>query len=487
MNRKNSFIGRQSELQILESVRSKNTASLIVIKGRRRIGKSRLAEEFGKRYRFINIAGNPPIDKEPKNYQIHSFGLQLASQLGLHPFKDNDWYDALVRLADFTKTGKVVILLDEISWMSGSDKSFLGKLKTVWDQYFSKNPELILILCGSVSSWIEKNILSSTGFVGRISSVLNLEELSLEEANLFFTDRWGAYEKFKILSVTGGVPKYLEEIDTSLTAEQNISNLCFSSHGFLYREFSQIFSDLFQSRNAIYERLLYAINNNAQTLKEISNELSIDYKSGTISSYLNDLCEAGFISKNYGYNIKSGVLSRYQQYKISDNYTNFYLNYILPNIKLIEKRLLENQDLGLLPKFNVIMGLQFENLVLNNLAKLYELLKISKESIKFAGPYFKPATKVQKGVQIDLMIATKDIIYIVEIKFQRGQIAKSVIEEVRQKVERIQAPKRMSYRTVLIHVNGVSEELEDEKYFDFIVDFSQMLGFNNLPHSGFKS
>jgi hypothetical protein len=479
MNKRKSFVGRRAELQILESLKCKNTASLIVIKGRRRIGKSRLAEEFGKKSKFISISGNPPIDNEPKNYQIHSFGVQLSSQLGLHPFKDNDWYDALVRLADFTRDGKVVVLLDEISWIAGCDKSFLGKLKTVWDQYLSKNPELILILCGSVSSWIEKNILSSTGFVGRISAVLSLEELSLEEANLFFTDKWSTYEKFKILSVTGGVPKYLEELNTSLTAEQNISNLCFSRHGFLYREFSHIFTDLFQSRNATYERLLHAINNNARTLKEISNELSIRYKSGTISSYLNDLCEAGFISKNYGYNIKSGSLSKLQQYKISDNYTNFYLNYILPNIKLIEKGLLENQDLALLPKFNVIMGLQFENLVLNNLAKIYKLLKISKESIKFSGPYFRPATKIQKGVQIDLMIATKDILYIVEVKFQRGQVAKSVIKEVQDKIIKIHAPKRMSYRSVLIHVNGVSEDLEDEKYFDFILDFESVIKTNN--------
>lgn len=475
MDNKKNFIGRKKELQILESLSSKNTASLVVIKGRRRIGKSRLAEEFGKKSKFISISGNPPIDNEPKNYQIHSFGIQLASQLGMHSFKDSDWYDAFLRLADFTKNGKVVILLDEISWMGGADKSFLGKLKTVWDQHLSKNPKLILILCGSVSSWIEKNILSATGFVGRISVVLHLKELNLEETNLFFTDKWSAYEKFKILSITGGVPKYLEEVNTSLSAEQNIANLCFSRHGFLYREFKQIFTDLFQSRNVIYERILYAIKDNARTLKEISEKLSLNYKSGTMSSYLNDLCEAGFISKNYGYNIKSESISNLQQHIISDNYTNFYLNYIAPNIKSIEQGLLDDQDLVLLPKFNIIMGLQFENLVLNNLTKLYQLLGISKEAIKFSGPYFRPATKAHKGVQIDLLIATKDILYVIEVKFQRGQIGKSIIEEVKEKIKRVGAPKRMSYRSVLIHVNNVSEELEDEKYFDYILNFSEIL------------
>lgn len=471
-----NFIGRKKELQTLTNLTRKNTANLVVIKGRRRIGKSRLAEEFGKNYKFISISGNPPIEKEPKDYQIQSFGVQLASQLGLHSFKDNDWYDAFLRLADFTKDGKVVILLDEISWMGGSDKSFLGKLKTVWDQYLSKNPNLMLILCGSVSSWIEKNILSSTGFVGRINAVLHLKELSLEESNLFFTDKWSSYEKFKILSITGGVPKYLEEIDVSLSAEQNISNLCFSKYGFLCREFNHIFTDLFHNRNVVYEKILYAINDNARTLKEISEKLSLGYKSGTISSYLKDLCDAGFISRNYGYNISSESSSAVQQYVISDNYTNFYLNYIAPNMPFIQQGLLDEQDLSLLPKFNVIMGLQFENLVLNNLTKLYEILKISKETIRFSGPYFRPSTKQKQGVQIDLLIATKDILYVIEVKFQRGIIGKSIIPEIQEKIKRLASPKRMSYRSALIHVNGVSEELEDEKYFDHILDFKLLLG-----------
>ena len=136
----------------------------------------------------------------------------------------------------------------------------------------------------------------------------------------FSQKKWSSYEKFKILSVTGAMPKYLEEIDTKLSAEQNISNLCFNPHGFLCREFKQIFSDLFQARNITYEKILYAIKNGAKTLKAISEELGLDYKSGTISTCLSDLCEAGFISKNYGYNIKTNSLSKLQQYVISNNY-----------------------------------------------------------------------------------------------------------------------------------------------------------------------
>lgn len=115
--------------------------------------------------------------------------------------------------------------------MDGKDQTFLGKLKTAWDMHFSKNPHLVMALCGSISSWIEENILSSTGFVGRITMDLVLEELPLHACNAFWhpkEKRIAAFEKFKLLSITGGVPRYLEEISPEFPAEKNIQNLCFT-------------------------------------------------------------------------------------------------------------------------------------------------------------------------------------------------------------------------------------------------------------------
>jgi hypothetical protein len=117
----------------------------------------------------------------------------------------------------------MIVLFDEISWMGSKDPDFLGKLKNAWDLYFKKNPKLIFILCGSVSSWIDKNILSHTGFLGRISYRLTLEELPLKDCNQFWSSAGGqisAYEKLKVLSITGGVPRYLEEIKPRMSAEK---------------------------------------------------------------------------------------------------------------------------------------------------------------------------------------------------------------------------------------------------------------------------
>src|SRR3989338_7082289 len=182
-----NFVGREYELNLLHSLITKKTASLVLIKGRRRIGKSRLAEEFAKEYTFYSFSGVPPHEKTSDLSEREAFHKQLTRYFKKPTLKSNDWWDMLWFLAERTKKGRVIILLDEISWMGSKDPDFLGKLKNAWDLEFSKNPELILVLCGSVSSWIEKNILSSTGFVGRRDLILNVKELPLKDINEF----WG--------------------------------------------------------------------------------------------------------------------------------------------------------------------------------------------------------------------------------------------------------------------------------------------------------
>ena len=199
-----SFIGRVHELALLHQLQEKSTASLVVIKGRRRIGKSRLVAEFAKDQRFYSFSGLPPASKKKVN-QKKAFSAQLQRYFGLGIQADT-WWNLFYFLAEQCKTGPVVILLDEISWMAGRDKDFLGILKTLWDQHFSQNTQLILVLCSSISSWVERNILSSTGFMGRVSLTLHLKELKLSECSQF----WGQhvispYEKFKFLAVAGGV------------------------------------------------------------------------------------------------------------------------------------------------------------------------------------------------------------------------------------------------------------------------------------------
>lgn len=473
------FIGRKRELERLKGLWKKEIASFVVIKGRRRIGKSRLIEEFAEHTRFVSFSGLPPEPKMKAQDQRDEFARQLARLFHIPTPFSNDWGDLFWHLAHHTQKGKIIISLDEISWMGMKDVTFLGKLKNAWDLSFKKNPQLILIVCGSVSSWIEKNILSSTAFVGRIDLVLSLEELSLHECNQF----WGkqgknisSYEKFKILSVTGGVPRYLENIIPSMHAEELIRQLCFTPEGLLFREFNQIFNELFSKKNETYLKLLECLAQSPNaTMEELCEMLDIQ-KGGSISKYLHDLCSTGFVMCSHTWNLAQSKTSKLRQYRISDNYIRFYLKYIEPNRESVLRRAFSERSLQTFAGWETIMGLQFENLVIHNRVLLYTLLKIHPSDILNDGPYFQKPSKQRQGCQIDYLIQTRyNTLYLFEVRFSKNRIESSVIHEVEQKMSRLDRSFRQSIRPVLIHVNGVTEEVAAAQFFAEIIDFGQML------------
>ena len=446
---------------------------MVVIKGRRRIGKSRLIAEFGKRMKSLIFTGLPPEEKTTALIQREYFVQQMERLLGVRGLRSDDWGDLFWHLSKETEKGRLLIVFDEINWMGSKDPTFLGKLKSAWDLYFKSNPELMLILSGSMSGWIEKNILSNTGFMGRISLDLTLDELPLQDCNLF----WGkkaklvsSYEKFKILSVTGGVPRYLEEIDPDLSAEENIQILAFRKGGLLVEEFDRIFSDLFSQRSHRYKQIVMRLVKGRADLNQICRATNLE-KGGTVSEYLEDLVETGYISRDHTWHIKSGRESRLSYFRLKDNYIRFYLKYIGPNRVQIEKNLIK------LPSgWWTIMGLQFENLVINNFHRLFEVLNISPDEIIYDNPYFQRPAKENLGCQIDYMIQTKfNTLFVCEIKFSKEKIGGKVINEVMEKIKRLQTPKRFSFRPVLIHVNGVEDSVYESGFFAKIVDFSELL------------
>jgi len=477
-----NFIGRKDELTTLKQLLNKSSASLLVIKGRRRIGKSRLLEEFSKAFENAYIfSGLAPTTTGSMSAQAQrdEFVKQFSRQLSDIPKNQTqDWGDLFWQLSRQTNGNQTLIILDEITWMGSMDPDFLGKLKNAWDLYFNKNDRLILALCGSLSTWIEQNILSSTGFLGRVSMVLTLEEMPLYDCAKFWSaedKRISAYEKFKVLSITGGIPRYLESINPTLTAEKNIQNLCFSQTGILFDEFEKIFSDLFSSKNELYKRIVTCLADGITDQKNITNSLGLQ-KSGDISYYLNDLVNSGFISRDFTWNIKNSTFSNLSHYRLKDNYSRFYLKYILPNKENIKLGNMKNISLLSLKNWYSMMGLQFENLVLSNRDLIKKELEIKPDDIIADNPFFQRKSTKQQGCQIDYLIQTKNnVLYICEIKFSDREIGKYIIEEMREKISRLQIPKQFSFRPVLIHINGVSESVIESQYFSNMIDFSGFL------------
>jgi AAA+ ATPase superfamily predicted ATPase len=475
------FVGREYELAALQRLTGKTTASMVVVTGRRRIGKSRLIDEFAQRnerYRHVFISGLAPQRGITPAVQRSAFANQMQRELELPPVQHDDWLDLFVHLAKAAQASRWIVLLDEISWMGKDDCEFLPKLQLAWDRYFKRNPNLILVLCGSVSSWLEKNILSNTGFVGRVSLHLRVKELSLPSCDHF----WGKarkgisfFDKLKMLSVTGGVPKYLEEIIVKDSTEENIKHLCFSPEGLLFREFDQIFSDLFCKRGPIYEKIVTTLANGPCTMAQICEKLAVT-KSGVLSEYLEELSLAGFIDRDHTWDLRTRKESKLSRFRLCDNYVRFYLKYIRPNRQKIQDQRLAERPLSALPGWDTIAGLQFENLVLGNRDFIWKQCGLSASEIEMDGPFFQHATKRRQGCQIDYLIQTKHgPLYLCEIKFRRNPITTDVEQDIREKVKRMDAPRHCSILPVLIHANQVSASVLYGDTFARIIDFAEIL------------
>jgi len=243
----------------------------------------------------------------------------------------------------------------------------------------------------------------------------------------------------------------------------------------LVNEFKHIFSDLFLHESIFYKKIVEVLATGAKERQEICKLLEID-PGGRISEYLSELELAGFITREHTWSITSGATSKLSKYRLSDNYLRFYLKYIDKNITKINLNEYHAKSIALLPEWDTIMGLQFENLVLNNRHLLYQALHIRSDEIISANPFYQNKTYKSPGCQIDFMIQTKfGSLYIGEIKFSKNIIGESIVDEVQKKIDSLVFPKGYSCRPVLIHVNGVSQDVIDRDYFTNIIDVAKFL------------
>ena len=477
-----TFIGRKAELERLKSLHKKKKPSLCVVKGRRRIGKSRLIGEFAKisgGQTFWSFAGLAPEDGISAGQQRDHFARTLALMLKIPPMTFLDWSDAFEHLSLHIKPGDI-ILLDEISWMGSKDQSFIPKLKAWWDK---QTIHVLLVFCGSVSSWIEENILKSTAFFGRINLTISLEPLSIPEGAEFLRMlgmQLSAYDMYKLLSTVGAVPWYLEQLTPNMTADDNIKQLAFEKNGLLVNEFDRIFHDLFNGKGATYKKILNSLKDGSRTLSEIRQTIEFAH-SGTLSQMMDHLIVAGFVVKQPLWSFRTAAPLKQSLYRISDPYMRFYLKVIEPNMSGISEGGFDQVPLSTMPGFEIHMGLQLEALLLQNRPLLLQKLGISPVDIVRSGPYRQTKTTTQQGCQIDYLVQTKtNALFICEFKCKKREINSSIITEMEEKISRLKAPKGFAKVAVLFHLSGVASSVATNPLFYRIVDIVDFLEGNRI-------
>ncbi len=317
------FIGRKSELDRLE-LEYQKSSSMVVIYGRRRVGKTTLIKEFIKgKHAFYFLAS-----KEVEPLCRRRFSHVLARGMNnprIGQVIYEDWETLFEMVADYKPEEKKIIIIDEFPYLVKTNPAFPSIMQYVWDEIL-KDKNIMLILCGSLISMMKKHTMSSDSpLYGRRTAQIRLLPLSFVE--VYDTEKKDFAAAVEQYSVIGGVPKYLELFNKKESLMQNICNLMLSKSGFLYEEPNFLFSDEVTVPTN-YFSVLKAISDGNHKMDKIGSVLGLE--SSDITPYIKTLIELGFVEKETPITEKNPEKSRKGLYFVSDPFIRYWFRYINP-------------------------------------------------------------------------------------------------------------------------------------------------------------
>lgn len=422
------IIGRKEEKRLLEKLYRSPKAEFLAIYGRRRIGKTFLVSTFFRDLGvYFEITGSKYANKTE---QLNNFHLEFVALF--KPEKTyaapKSWSEAFYRLKDevcrIQPPQKVILFFDELPWLASAKSGFLSALEYFWNRHGSRMPNLLLIVCGSAASWMIKKVIHNKGgLYGRLSAEMRLHPFSLSEVEQFFQAHQVHLTHKQIVEIymaTGGVPKYLADIERGKSSAQIIHSLCFTPQGQLLMEFHKLYDSLFENADK-HVKIIRALADKKQgmPLKELLKTAGLAF-SGRSMEIVAELEESGFIACRPAF----GKEAKEYKVQLIDEYSLFYLTWIDP----VKQSVLQGTD----PDYWIRMqatgawhawaGHVFETICLKHVGKIKSALEIGGLSTRESHWRYTPLKKAQKeGAEIDLVIDRADqCINLCEIRFVGG-------------------------------------------------------------------
>lgn len=332
-----AFFGREKEFDFFRKKLNSNVGELIFVYGRRRIGKTELLKEFCVRENVDSVFFT--CTECSDNMQLENFSSKVLSKnisASKYIKKFDDWESAFEILGELaTNEKKSVVVIDEFPYMVWGNSSIPSILQKVWDSVL-KNKNILLILCGSAMSFIEKEILAEKNpLYGRATGILKLEQLNFDESSLFFP-QYSDFEKVLVYSILGGVPHYLKQFSDSRSLKENIIETILQTSSVLFNE-PQFLLHQELREPAIYNTLIQIIALGNTKFGEICDKAVME--KNKITAYLKNLMDLRIIYKEFSIDEGNGAKSNGQRglYKISDNFFRFWYSFVFPNISILEQ------------------------------------------------------------------------------------------------------------------------------------------------------
>lgn len=326
-----SFCGRPAEIRLLDELARSPRAALLVLYGRRRIGKTRLLthwiETSGARALYWVAEPTSSLD------QLRSFSQALynfanpgapapADSPTAQGFTYASWQQAFQQAAALAEREPMALFLDEFTYLLEAEPGLGGVLQNAWDHALSKT-RIFLALSGSHLGMMERHTLSyQAPLYGRATAQLRLAPLPFGVTRAFFPS-FGPAERVVIYALFGGVPAYWERIDPTLSISDNIRRQLLTPNNLMQAEPRLLLQDFVTSPHN-YVAILRAIAGGARAQNEIATRTGL--AQGHVSKYLSVLREAGFVERRVP--VTTSDTSRLGRYHIVDPYLRFYYRFL---------------------------------------------------------------------------------------------------------------------------------------------------------------
>lgn len=362
------FVGRNPELALLEKLYNSKKFEMLIMHGRRRVGKSYLLGHFAKLHRKNTVYFTGDKSSEKTNVQAFCDELNKVLHAGDFVNSFEKWSDVYSFLKNTEISERLVIIIDEFTYLYNSNPAYDSGLQIAIDTILRKK-NIFLILCGSEVSVIEDIIdNSSKPLYGRKTAEIKLMPFSYKDAQAFFPN-YSNEEVITVYSIAGGIPFYLSLFDSRCSIKENIVTHCLSTTGVLFNEIETLLR-MELKETYFYKNIMLAINAGASTFNLIKDK--VGEEPAKVAKYLNVLCNLGFIKKENPCGQKQN--SRNTLYSIYDNYFAFYFMFIFKKQNmlngLISPELFYEREITK-EKLNTFIGHRFEGVCESYLRDLF--------------------------------------------------------------------------------------------------------------------
>jgi AAA+ ATPase superfamily predicted ATPase len=470
------MIGRKEEQAELQQIVESKQSEFVAVFGRRRVGKTFLIREFfNNKFTFYHTG----IANSDMAMQLHSFNASLNDYGKTAYPKSKNWlesFENLVHLLKNTKIkGKKVVFIDEMPWMDTHKSDFVSALEWFWNSFASAQKDMLLIICGSASSWIMSKILKNHGGLhNRVTRQIYLKPFNLMECEQMFIENGIRLNRHQIVEsymVFGGVPYYLSLFQKQYGLVQNIDNLCFKDKGKLADEFENLYASLFKN----YKNHIEIVKTLSTKTKGLSREEIVETaklsNGGGLTRILEELELCGFIRRYNSFEKKE----KNALYQLVDFFTLFYFNFMFDkreNDEHFWTNFIENA------KHRAWSGYSFEQVCLSHIPQIKQKLGISGVLTRTSA--WRSYDK-ENAAQIDLLIERNDkVINLCEMKYASEEfvIDKKYDEILRNKrgAFRQESKTKQAIHTTLITTYGIKHNeywnnIQSEVVMDDLFDF----------------